>query len=100
MLQSNIWMNSLKASTVHGDPSEWGWKKNSFGQFTPFWSNLPAAVSLVPHFVKCFCTKHLFSRDVHANPGHSNVHTYENETTNCVTTPYLRLLHELIFTHL
>ena len=57
MLQSNIWMNSLKASTVHGDPSEWGWKKNSFGQFTPFWSNLPAAVTLVQHFVKCFCTK-------------------------------------------
>ena len=60
MLQANTWNNSLHPRVPQRDPSLWGWRMErsdrGLSSFSPLWSDLPSAVSLTEHFVKCSCT--------------------------------------------
>ena len=45
------------AEAISCDPSHWGWKKYSGGQWEPKWTNLPEASQSCHELLKCGCTK-------------------------------------------
>lgn len=52
----HIWGQSIIPSPEEVSPSEWGWKKDSTGDWQPLWSLLPEANKFCQELLKCGCT--------------------------------------------
>ena len=57
MLQSNIWLQSLKLNIEERDISNFGWLISPDIKTTPLWLTIPEASKICKELTKCSCKK-------------------------------------------